>query len=75
MKTITQISRALQTLFGTQADHLARETGFIQREVKVSGSNFAKTLVFGFLDNPKMSYREMSQAGVLSGLQISAQGL
>jgi len=41
----------------------------------VSGSNFAKTLVFGFLDNPKMSYREMSQAGVLSGLQISAQGL
>lgn len=75
MKTITQISKALQTLFGKQADQLARGTGFIQREVKVSGSNFAKTLVFGFLDNPKMSYREMSQAGVLSGLQISAQGL
>ena len=75
MKTITQISKALQSLFGKQADQLARETGFIQREVKVSGSNFAKTLVFGFLDNPKMSYREMSQAGVLSGLQITAQGL
>lgn len=74
MKTITQISKALQTLFGKPTDDLARETGFIQREVKVSGSNFAKTLVFGFLDNPKMSYREMSQAGVLSGLQITSQG-
>lgn len=75
MKTITQISKALQTIFGTQADHLARETGFVQREVKVTGSNFAQTLVFGFLDNPKMSYREMSQSGAVSGLQITAQGL
>lgn len=75
MKTITQISKALQRIFGTKADELARETGFVQREVKITGSNFAQTLVFGFLDNPKMSYREMSQAGVLSGLQITAQGL
>jgi hypothetical protein len=65
----------LQSLLGAQADQLARETGLVQREVKVTGSNFAQTLVFGFLDNPKMSYRQMSQAGVLSGLQITAQGL
>jgi hypothetical protein len=54
---------------------LAKESGFIQREVKVNGSNFAETLVFGFLNNPKMSYRQMSQSGALSGLEISAQGL
>jgi len=41
----------------------------------VNGSNFAETLVFGFLNNPKMSYRQMSQSGALSGLEITAQGL
>lgn len=75
MRTITRISKALQIIFGVQADQLARATGLIQREVKVTGSNFAQTLVFGFLNNPKMSYRQMSQAGVLSGLKITAQGL
>lgn len=75
MKTITQISKSLQTIFGTQADRLAKETGFIQRKVKVTGSNFAETLVFGFLNKPKMSYRQMSQSGALSGLKITAQGL
>lgn len=41
----------------------------------MNGSNFAETLVFGFLKNPKMSYRQMSQSGALSGLEITAQGL
>lgn len=41
----------------------------------MNGSNFAETLVFGFLNNPKMSYRQMSQSGALSGLAITAQGL
>lgn len=75
MRTITRMSKVLHSLFGAQADQLARETGLVQREVKVTGSNFAQTLVFGFLDNPKMSYRQMSQAGALSGLKITAQGL
>jgi hypothetical protein len=75
IKTITRVSKTLQTLFGAQADRIAKETGFIQRAVKVRGSNFAETLVFGFLNKPKMSYRQMSQSGALSGLQITAQGL
>jgi hypothetical protein len=43
--------------------------------VKVTGSNFAEPLVLGFLNKPKMSYRQMSQSGALSGQQIPAQGL
>ncbi len=74
MKTITRISRLLTVLFNAEADQLARETGFVQRQVKVTGSNFAQTLVWGFLNDPQMSYRQMSQAGVLSGLHITAQG-
>jgi hypothetical protein len=75
MTDITQIRSALQSILGKKADQLARETNFIQREVKVTGSNFAQTLVFGFLNNPKMSYREMRQAAGFSGLEITAQGL
>jgi hypothetical protein len=75
MTNITQVSTALENVLGTKADNLARETKFVQREVKITGSKFAQTLVFGFLDNPKMSYREMSQAASLSGLGITAQGL
>ncbi len=41
----------------------------------MNGSNFAEMLVFGFLNNPKMSYRQMSQSGAVSGLEITAQGL
>jgi len=75
MTDITQISSALQNILGKQADQFARKTNFIQREVKITGSNFAQTLVFGFLNNPKMSYREMRQTASLSGLEITAQGL
>jgi hypothetical protein len=75
MTDITQVSLALQNVFGRQADQLARKTKFVQRQVKVSGSKFAQTLVFGFLDNPKMSYREMKQAARLSNLHITGQGL
>jgi hypothetical protein len=75
MTNITQVSLALQNVFGRQADQLARKTKFVQRQVKVSGSKFAKTLVFGFLNNPKMSYREMQQAAILSHLHITGQGL
>ncbi len=75
MKTITRISRVLPSLLGEGADQAARDTGFIQREVKVTGRNFAQTLVCGFLGNPQMSYRQMSQMGARSGLQITAQGL
>jgi hypothetical protein len=55
MTNIAQGSTGLQNVLGSQADILARQKKFVKRKVKVTGSNFAQTLVFGFLDNPKMS--------------------
>lgn len=75
MTNIAQVSTALQNVLGSQADALAQQKEFVRRKVKVTGSNFAQTLVFGFLNNPKMSYREMQQAAGLSNLEISGQGL
>lgn len=74
MTNITQVSTAIQNVFA-QADQLARTTKFIQRQVKITGHQFAHTMTFGFLDNPKMSYREMSQVAGMTGPKITAQGL
>jgi hypothetical protein len=72
---IPQISTALQNVLGPQADILARTKGFVRRNQKITGSNFAQTLVFGFLNNPKMSYRQMRLVATFSKLNISSQGL
>jgi hypothetical protein len=75
MTNIAQVNTALQNVFGTQADQLARTTKFIQRQVKLTGSQFARTMTIGFMDNPKMSYREMSQVAGMTGPKITGQGL
>lgn len=46
MTNIAQVSTALQNVLGSQADALARQKEFVRRKVKVTGSNFAQTLVF-----------------------------
>lgn len=74
-KNITRIGMAIQEVLGAKADQLARESGFIQRRVTVSGSGFVQALVFGFLGNPALSYGGMSQSAATVGMVISAQGL
>lgn len=62
-------------IFGDTADELGRKSGFIKRERKLSGSSFAKAMVFGFQGNPKQSYSELSQSCAAAGVKISNQGL
>ena len=45
MTTVTQLTQALQEVFTTTADALARRTGFVQRTSKLTGALFAQTLV------------------------------
>ncbi len=45
---VTQQAALLQQILGKEADELARETGFIQRERAFSGADFAQTLIFGW---------------------------
>jgi hypothetical protein len=57
----------VQHLLGSEADRLARETGFIQRERAVSGADFAQAMIFGWLQptfrKDAYSYRVFSQEG------------
>jgi len=75
MTTITELSEKLQHLFTWQADRLAKQTGFVQRERVVSGSGFAQALVFGSLAEPQGTRKQLQQYASLAGLRVSVQGL
>jgi hypothetical protein len=75
MTTIAELAQTMQGLLTETADRLGRETGFIQRQRKVSGSGFAQATVFGWLANPAASYAELNQAAATVGVKISTQGL
>ena len=75
MATITQVAETFQKVFGEQVEVLARETGFIQRKVVVTGSGFAQALVLAFPGKRSASYSELSQAASSLGMPMSAQGM
>jgi hypothetical protein len=73
--TITELGETLQNLLIRDAERLGRESGFIQRQRKLSGASFAQGLVFGWQANPRASLEELCQSAAVCGVQISAQGL
>jgi hypothetical protein len=75
MKSLSQIEMALKEVFEKDADELATTTGFIKRKRAFRGSQFAKTLVFGWLNKPALRTEELTQIGQIAGIQISSPGL
>jgi hypothetical protein len=66
----------MQTLLTDVADRVGRETGFIQRERKLTGASFVQGLVFGWLAKGNSTMEELSQAVANSSqVAISRQGL
>ncbi len=72
---ISQVAQAMQVIMTETADKLARKTNFVQRQVKVRGSNFCQTLVMGWLGKPEATLEELCQTAVAVGLEITPQGL
>jgi hypothetical protein len=75
LTSITQVAQAMQTVFTEYADKAGRETGFVKRESKMGGAEFAQTLSFGWLSNPAATLEELAQTAATIGVKISAQGL
>jgi hypothetical protein len=75
MATITQVAESFQKMFGEQVEVLARESGFIQRQVTVTGSGFVQALVLSFQGERSPSYSEISQSASSLGMPMSAQGI
>jgi hypothetical protein len=75
MDIISQVARGMQKIMTETADKLARETEFVQRESKLTGSKFVQTLVFTWMSNPQASLEELSQTASSIEVKISSQGI
>ena len=75
MTTFAELAETMQDLLTTTADDLARETGLVKRQRKLTGSRFAQTIVFTMMahSQPTQSQRLKNAANV--GLSISRQAL
>ncbi len=69
--TIPQLSAQLQSLFTTEADQLARDTGCVQRARKLTGSVLAQSLVFGQWAHPHGTFAQHVFAVALQGVTVS----
>jgi hypothetical protein len=75
LTTIPHLSQILQELLIEDANRIGRESGFIQRQRKLSGASFAQSLIFGWQANPQASLEELCQSASVCGVEISPQGL
>jgi hypothetical protein len=75
MIDIAYTGQVLQKIFGEAADNLARETKFVQRESKMTGSKFLQIWVLGFLQHPKASLNVLCQVAEDLGVEITKQGM
>lgn len=76
MTTVPEVAQIMQTLLTDVANRVGRETGFIQRERKLTGASFVQGLVFGWLAKGNSTMEELSQAVANSSqVAISRQGL
>jgi len=65
----------MQTVLTTVADQAGRATNFILRQVKLRGSTFTQTLVFGFLADPHATLEALAQTAAALGVRITPQAL
>jgi Transposase DDE domain len=79
METIPQVMEqtkaALETLFGSRADQLAKQTGAIKRVRKLTGSQLAKILTLGYVQHAQASREELAHMAKVLGMSISAPAL
>jgi len=75
MVSISDIATALESILTENASALARPSGFVRRESKLTGPLFTKTLVLGWLANPDASLSELCQVVAELGVSITPQGL
>jgi hypothetical protein len=73
---ITLASAKIQECFQTEEINQAARAAFlVERQSKMDGSGFLKTMVFGCLENPGTSLNDWCQTSQDLGISISKQGL
>jgi hypothetical protein len=75
MFQLASAGQTLQTFFQGTANRLARKTGFVQRDSKVTGGHWIQMLTFGFLENPEASLNQLAQVSEDLGVPLTGQGV
>jgi hypothetical protein len=75
MTLLTELAHTLQTLFTVEAADIARATGCVRRQRKLSGPLLAQTLVFGWLQQPDASLEDLADMAADLGAEIWPQAL
>jgi hypothetical protein len=66
--TLDQLAEALQSLFTTDADRAAKDSGMIRRRRKLTGAAFVQAVVFHWLEDPQATIDQ-----VIEGLDLTEQ--
>lgn len=74
MISVTQFAETLRQILEEEANQLAKETGFIQRERNITGADFAQTLIFGWLEEPEITLDGLTQIAQRREVEITASG-
>src|SRR6185437_5847123 len=72
---IPQVAQAMNVVLVEAAEQLARPSGLIKRQVKVTGPLLLQTLVFGWMADPSAGMDALARTAREVGLSISASGL
>lgn len=75
MSNVTHFAETVQRIVGEEADRLARETGFIERERVLSGADFVQSLILGWLQEPEITLDGLTQVLGRREVSITASGL
>lgn len=75
MNSVPYLTETLRQILEEDANTLARETGFIQRERVLSGADFAQTLISGWLAEPAISLDGLTQVAGRREIELTASGL
>src|SRR5262249_21926148 len=75
MPDLSTIERTLQTLFTTEADRLAHQTGVVKRASKLTGPLLVLILVAGFIQHPTASYNILAQVAADYGVSVTRQAV
>jgi Transposase DDE domain len=75
MISVPQVAETLRQIVEEEANTLAKETGFIQRERNLTGADFAQTLIFGWLGEPEITLDGLTQVAGRREVEMTASGL
>ena len=75
MNSVSYVAETLRQMLEEEANTLAWETGFMQRERTISGADFAQTLIFGWLAEPAISLDGLTQLAGRREIEMTASGL